>query len=941
MSNDYIKIKKARENNLKNVDLEIPRNKLVIMTGLSGSGKTSLAFDTIYAEGQRRYVESLSSYARQFLGGIEKPLVDSIEGLSPAIAIDQKTTSNNPRSTVGTITEIYDYLRLLYARCGDAFCPNHGIKIEAMTIETMIDHILMLEKDTRIEILARVIDNQKGAFKDYLENIKKEGFIRAYLNGELINLEDVDMLEKNTKHRLDLVIDRLKIRDDLRSRLYDSLEIGLKKGNGIIYIKHGEKMDLYSANFACGICGFSIPKLEPSFFSFNSPIGACEKCHGLGVSKSIDIESLIPDFNLSIAQGGIRFYKNTVNTSNLDWQRFSFLCKHYKIDINKPLKSLTKKQLNYLLRGSDVPIEYKMVSESGRIYQNNSYIEGVASIIERRGLENTSEFLKDYYDSFFKEDICPVCNGKRLNEKALSVKINSLDIAQFCDLSIKEIKSFLQDLKLDNNKKIIAKLLLEDLTKRINFLNDVGLEYLNLSRSASTLSGGEAQRIRLATQIGSALTGVLYVLDEPSIGLHQKDNDKLIDTLKKIRDLGNSLIVVEHDLDTMLASDFIVDVGPGAGVNGGEIVYAGDLKGILKHKTSLTGAYLSKRKVIPYPKKRNKGNGKFLEIVKARQNNLKNINVKIPLNTLTLVTGVSGSGKSSLINEVLASHIMKYLERVRVKLGDCDKVKGLENIDKLVLISQDPIGRSPRSNAATYTGVFDDIRNLFSLTKDAKQKGYSPSRFSFNVKGGRCEACQGDGLKRISMHFVPDVYVQCEICKGKRYNEETLQVYFKDKNIYDILETNVEDSLKFFANHSKIYHKLKILYDVGLGYLKLGQSALTLSGGEAQRIKLASELQKKATGKSIYILDEPTTGLHSEDVLKLIEVLRRIVDNGDSVVVIEHNLDVIKNADYIIDLGPDGGNNGGELIVCGSPEEVVKNKRSYTAKYLKEYLKEA
>lgn len=935
---DKIIVKGARVNNLKNVNLEIPRNKLVIMTGLSGSGKTSLAFDTIYAEGQRRYVESLSSYARQFLGGIEKPDVDSIEGLSPAISIDQKTTSNNPRSTVGTITEIYDYLRLLYARCGEAFCPVHHQKIQGSTTSSMVKKIKSDYLNQKVEILSRVCENQKGTFKELIAKLKKDGFLRIYHNNELVLLEDIEQFDKNKKHTIDIVVDRLIVKEDSDSRLYDSLDLGLKHSEGIILLKNGDNLELFSSNFACPICGFSVPSLEPSFFSFNSPIGACNECKGLGVIQTVDNELLIPDSNLSINKGGIRYYKNVVNTSNLEWQTFKALCDYYEIDLDKPLKEFTKKEMEIITKGSSTPIKYTLYSDSGNQYKRHDFIEGVATLIERRAQETTSDFAKTYYNSFLQEDRCEKCLGARLNEKALSVKVGGLNIYEFTKLSIKDAYEFIVNLKLDATRLEIARLLIEDLTKRLKFLYDVGLNYLSLDRVAGSLSGGEAQRIRLATQIGSALTGVLYVLDEPSIGLHQKDNDKLIKTLLNMRDLGNTLIVVEHDEDTMRASDYIIDVGPLAGKHGGEIVAAGTLKEVVDNPNSITGAYLSRRRFIDYPKVRSKGNGKFLEVVKASENNLKNISVKFPLNTLTCVSGVSGSGKSTLVNEILAKAIMKHLERVRVKPGKHKEVKGLENIDKIVLISQDPIGRTPRSNPATYTGVFDDIRDLFALTPSAKEKGFNKGRFSFNVKGGRCEACLGDGVKKISMLFVPDVYVECEECKGRRYNDETLSVTFKDKNIYDVLKMSVEEALKFFENHYLIKNKLQVLYDVGLSYLELGQSAVTLSGGEAQRIKLAYELQKKATGKTIFILDEPTTGLHSEDVRKLIEVLRRIVDNGDSVVVIEHNLDVLKNADYIIDLGPDGGSGGGEIIAKGTPEKVAENPKSYTGMYLKREL---
>lgn len=938
MKNDSIVIKGARVNNLKNIDLTLPRNKMIIMTGLSGSGKTSLAFDTIYAEGRRRYIESLSSYARQFLGGIEKPDVDSIEGLSPAISIDQKTTSNNPRSTVGTVTEIYDYLRLLYARCGDVYCPNHNIKIEGNSIDFIVKNIMNSPLESKIEILSRIKENAKGSFKELFSKLRKEGFLRVYINKQLFLLEEIEELEKNKKHTIDVVVDRVKLKEDSRTRLFDSIEVALKLNGSSVIVKNETEFKLYSTTNTCHICGFSVPNLEPSFFSFNSPIGACVTCNGLGISQSVDNELLIPDSNLSINQGGIKYYKNILNTNNLEWQTFKALCVHYKIDLDKPLKDFDSNEMEIITRGSKERIKYKLTSDSGNTYYRDDYIEGISSLIERRSLETTSDFAKTYYASFLEDKKCITCDGDRLNEKSLSVKVGGLNISEFTKLSIDKAYEFLVNLNLDKTKKEIAQMLLTDLTKRFKFLNDVGLNYLTLNRMSSTLSGGESQRIRLATQIGSALTGVLYVLDEPSIGLHQKDNDRLINSLLNIRDLGNTLIVVEHDEDTMRASDYIVDVGPYAGKDGGYIVAQGTPLEIMNHPTSITGAYLSKRKVITYPKERNKGNGKYIEIIGASENNLKNIDVKIPLNTLTGVSGVSGSGKSTLINEILAKGIMKHFERVKIKAGKHQEIKGLEHIDKIVLIDQDPIGRSPRSNPSTYVGVFDDIRDLFALTPDAKAKGYTKGRFSFNVKGGRCESCAGDGVKKISMLLVPDVYVNCEDCNGQRYNSETLNVRFKGKNIYDVLKMSVSDAMVFFENHHLIKNKLKVLYDVGLGYLELGQSSTTLSGGEAQRVKLAYELQKKATGKTIFILDEPTTGLHSEDVNKLIQVLRKIVDNGDSVVVIEHNLDVLKNADYLIDLGPDGGVNGGEVIACGTPEEVKKSKISYTATYLRKEL---
>jgi len=938
--NDKIIIRGARVNNLKNINLDLPRNKLIVMTGLSGSGKTSLAFDTIYAEGQRRYVESLSSYARQFLGGVEKPDVDLIEGLSPAIAIDQKTTSNNPRSTVATITEIYDYLRLLYARCGIAYCPNHNEPIEAMTITTMVKNIMSYEDGERMEILANVVTNKKGTFKDYFEKLKKDGFLRVYVDDQLYDIEDIPELDKNKRHNIEVVVDRIVKKDNIETRLNDSLEIALRLADGTCEVKHGDKKDLFSSHQACPKCGFTVPRLEPRLFSFNSPLGACDQCKGLGVTMSVDLDYLIPDKSLSIAEGGIKYYKNIYGTNNLEWQNFSNLLKHYKISETKPLNKMSKKEMDIILNGSDEEIKYTVTSTGGTTYNKFGYIEGVKALIERRFEETQSKFGKEYYGSFMVESECTKCHGARLNDKVLSVKVNNKNIYEFTMMSIIQAHDFVDNLKLDPMRKEIAKTLLNELRGRLNFLSDVGLDYLTLNRVAGSLSGGEAQRIRLATQIGSALTGVLYVLDEPSIGLHQKDNAKLIETLKKMRDLDNTIVVVEHDGETMLESDYIVDIGPGAGKEGGEVVFAGTPSQILKDKNSITGQYLSFRKQIPIPEKRRKGNGKHLKIIGASENNLKNIDVDFPLGEFICVTGVSGSGKSSLVIETMTKSIMKSLDRVRIKPGKAKKVDGLKNIDKIVYITQDPIGRTPRSNPATYTGVFDDIRDLYAQTPDSKERGYTKSRYSFNVPGGRCEACYGDGVKRISMLFIPDVFVECEECHGKRYNSETLEVRYRGKNIYDVLKMSVKEALEFFKNHKKIKDKLQVLYDVGLGYIELGQSATTLSGGEAQRVKLASELQKKPTGKTMFVLDEPTTGLHMDDVLKLIRIIDRIVDNGDTVVVIEHNLDVIKCADYIIDLGPDGGEAGGNVVAIGTPEEVSKNKDSYTGIYLKKVLGE-
>ncbi len=939
MEQNTIRIKGARENNLKNVDLEIPRDKIVIMTGVSGSGKTSLAFDTIYAEGQRRYMESLSAYARQFLGNSEKPDVDSIEGLSPAISIDQKTTSNNPRSTVGTATEIYDYLRLLYARIGVPYCPVHNEPITSQTIKQMVDKVMEEEDGTRLQILSPIVHGKKGTFKDLIEKLMKEGYVRARVDGELTLLEEVKDLEKNKKHNIDVVVDRI-IKSSERGRLHDSLETAVKLSDGLAVVLAGKDELMFSSNYSCKYCDFAVPKLEPRLFSFNAPFGSCPECKGLGVTQKVDLSLLMPDKNLSIMQGGIVYYKNILKKDNLEWQNYKAMLDYYEIDPNKPLKDMTKKEMNYLLYGSDVPIAYKIYSKSGMVTTKNQYVEGIVNLIERRYMETTSSFSREWYASFMSEDVCPVCHGTRLNEAALSVRVNDKNINQWTQMSIKQSLVFMDQLELSKTQLSIAKLILAEIKNRLTFLSDVGLNYLTLDRLAGTLSGGEAQRIRLATQIGSQLTGVLYVLDEPSIGLHQRDNDRLIDSLKKMRDLGNTLVVVEHDEETMRQSDYIVDIGPGAGVHGGEVVAAGTYDEIINNEGSITANYLSGRLSIPIPEKRKKGNGKAIEIKGASENNLKNINVKFPLGTLTVVTGVSGSGKSSLVNEILSKGVAQALGRIRMKPGKFKTIKGIENIDKIINISQDPIGRTPRSNPATYTGVFDDIRDLFAKTTDAKMRGYEKGRFSFNVKGGRCEACQGDGIIRISMHFLPDVYVECEECGGKRYNEETLEVKYKGKNIYDVLEMDVEEAIDFFKNVHKIKHKLQTLADVGLGYIKLGQSATTLSGGEAQRVKLASELQRKATGKTLFVLDEPTTGLHSSDVNTLLKVLQRIVNNGDTVVVIEHNLDVIKCADYIIDIGPEGGDEGGQIMGMGTPEKIAAIPESYTGQYLKPILEE-
>ena len=935
MADKYIVIKGARVNNLKNVNLTLPKNKLIVMTGLSGSGKSSLAFDTIYAEGQRRYVESLSAYARQFLNNVDKPDVDSIEGLSPAISIDQKTTSKNPRSTVGTVTEIYDYLRLLYARVGHAFCPNHGIEITSQTINQMCDKVMAYEEDSKIIVMSPVVHMEKGRHEKIFEILKKEGLSRARVDGNIIDLdEEIEELDKNKKHNIEAIIDRLKLKQDSRSRLYDSIETACKLSSGRCVILVNDKELVFSQNLACPECEFSIPKLEPTLFSFNSPQGACDCCKGIGFLQQVSIDLLVPDDSLSINEGGIRYYKNTKGTDNIEWQTFEIMCNYYKIDLDKPFKELTDFEKDIILHGSKEPIAYEINSSSGNTYKRYQFIEGIADLIERRYKETTSAWNKEWYGSYLMDTECPKCHGRRLSEMALAVKVGGLNIDEMTSFTISELNDFIKNLKLSETENHIASLVLKEINNRLEFLVNVGLDYLTLNRQSGTLSGGELQRIRLATQIGSHLTGVLYVLDEPSIGLHERDNDRLINALKEMRDIGNTLVVVEHDEEIMRKADYLVDIGPRAGIHGGEVVAYGTPDEVSKCEKSITGQYLSGKKFIEVPKTRRQGNGKSLKIINARENNLKNIDVEIPLGKFVAVTGVSGSGKSTLVNEILVKSLRKQINKAKIVPGKCERVEGMEFLDKVVEIDQSPIGRTPRSNPATYTGVFDNIRDIFAETVEAKKRGYAKGRFSFNVKGGRCERCWGDGVIRIEMNFLPDVYVPCEECHGTRYNSETLEVKYKDKSIYDVLEMTIEEACEFFQSIPSIKPKLDVLNNVGLGYVKLGQSATTLSGGEAQRVKLASELYKRITPSSIFILDEPTTGLHSEDVRRLLVVLNHIVDQGGTVIVIEHNLDVIKQADYIIDLGPEGGNRGGQIVACGTPEEVSKNENSYTGKYL-------
>lgn len=938
---DKIIIKGAKEHNLKNVDLELPRNKFIVFTGLSGSGKSSLAFDTIYAEGQRRYVESLSAYARQFLGQMEKPNVEYIEGLSPAISIDQKTTSKNPRSTVGTVTEIYDYLRLLFARVGEVHCSVCGAKISQMTIQEIVDKMMEFPERTKLQILSPVVRGQKGTHKKLIENIKKEGFVRIRVNGENYEVTDEIDLSKNKKHNIEVVVDRIVIKDGIESRLTDSIETAVKLSDGLVIaqIIDGEEI-LYSTKFACPEHGVGIEELSPRMFSFNAPFGACETCNGLGESKEVDSDLVIPNKDLSIKQGAIAAWGSVgVNDDTYYSKMVQSLANHFGVSIETPVKDLPEEFVHELLYGTNnVMVQFIYESKYGGRREYQAYFEGVIPNLERRYRETNSEYSRDKIEEYMAETPCPKCKGARLKKEVLSVLVDGKNIMEVTDFSVNELVEYIENINLSEKQKFIAHEILKEIRGRAIFLRDVGLDYLNLSRKAGTLSGGEAQRIRLATQIGSALVGVLYVLDEPSIGLHQRDNDRLIKTLRHLTDIGNTLIVVEHDEDTMRECDYIVDIGPGAGVHGGQIVAQGTLDEILDNPNSITGQYLSGKKEIQIPEITREGNGNFIEIVKANENNLKNINVKFPLGKFTCITGVSGSGKSTLINDILYKGIASKINKLRDRPGKHKEIKGIENIDKIINIDQSPIGRTPRSNPATYTGVFDMIRDLFASTNEAKARGYQKGRFSFNIKGGRCEACKGDGIIKIEMHFLPDVYVPCEVCKGERYNRETLQVKYKDKTIADVLDMNVEEALKFFENIPNIKRKLETLMDVGLSYIKLGQPSTQLSGGEAQRIKLATELSKRPTGKTLYILDEPTTGLHMADVDKLIQVLQKLADTGNSIVVIEHNLDVIKTCDYIIDLGPEGGYKGGKIVATGTPEEVSKVEGSYTGKFLKKYF---
>jgi len=945
MANDKIIVKGANEHNLKNIDVEIPRDKLVVFTGLSGSGKSSLAFDTIYAEGQRRYVESLSSYARQFLGQMEKPSVDTIEGLSPAISIDQKTTSKNPRSTVGTVTEIYDYLRLLYARVGIPHCPVCGKEISQQTTDQIVDAVMKLEKGTKIQVLSPIVKGRKGEHQKELENVRKSGYVRVRIDGNIYDLSEEIKLEKNKKHLIEVVVDRLVIKEEILSRLTDSIETAVKLSGGLVAVDviGGEEMQ-FSQNYACDEHGVSIPELTPTMFSFNNPMGACPVCTGIGSFNKIDPRLIINDENLSLLDGcikamgwGVNSYFNP-NASTIAEMYYIGLAEHFGVDINTPWKDLSQEMKNAVLYGTG-DTKIKIVRNS--IYGGGVHytpFEGVINNMERRYKDTSSDYARAEYETYMTESACPECGGARLKPEFLAVTVGDKNIKEFCDMSVVKELEFIDSLSFSERNEMIARPILKEIKERLTFLQSVGLDYLDLSRSSGTLSGGESQRIRLATQIGSSLMGVLYILDEPSIGLHQRDNERLISTLKRLRDLGNTVIVVEHDEDTMRAADYIVDIGPGAGIHGGKVVFSGELKDLEKCQESITSDYLTGRKMIPVPKTRRKGNGNYLTVKGAAENNLKNINVKIPLGTFTCVTGVSGSGKSSFVNDILYKVLANKLNKAKTFPGKYKSIEGIENLDKIINIDQAPIGRTPRSNPATYTGVFADIRELFASTKDAKMHGYNAGRFSFNVKGGRCEACQGDGILKIEMHFLPDIYVPCEVCGGTRYNRETLSVKYKGKSIYDVLEMTVEEGMYFFESIPKIYRKLKTLYDVGLGYVKIGQPATTLSGGEAQRVKLATELSKRSTGKTIYILDEPTTGLHTADVHKLTEVLQRFVEAGNTVLVIEHNLDVIKTADYIIDLGPEGGDGGGTVVCSGTPEKVCECEKSYTGKFLKNII---
>ncbi|TYS69919.1 excinuclease ABC subunit UvrA [Sutcliffiella horikoshii] len=938
MAMDKIVVKGARAHNLKNIDVTIPRDKLVVLTGLSGSGKSSLAFDTIYAEGQRRYVESLSAYARQFLGQMDKPDVDAIEGLSPAISIDQKTTSRNPRSTVGTVTEIYDYLRLLFARVGRPTCPKHGIEISSQTIEQMVDRIMEYPERTKLQILAPVIQGRKGTHVKTLEDIKKQGYVRVRVNGEMMEISDDIELEKNKKHSIEVVIDRIVVKEGVETRLSDSLESAIRLGEGKVIVDViGEEELLFSEHHACPQCGFSIGELEPRMFSFNSPYGACQKCDGLGTKLEVDIDLVLPNKNLSLKEHALAPWEPT--SSQYYPQMLQAVCNHYGIDMEVPVKDIPKNLLDKILYGSGKEeIYFRYENDFGQVRENYIIFEGVIPNVERRYKETSSDYIREQMEKYMAQQPCPTCKGNRLKLESLSVLINNRHIGNVTNFSIVEALDFFESLELTEKERKIANMILREIEERLGFLNNVGLDYLTMSRAAGTLSGGEAQRIRLATQIGSRLTGVLYILDEPSIGLHQRDNDRLIQTLKNMRDIGNTLIVVEHDEDTMMAADYLLDIGPGAGVHGGQVISAGTPEEVMNDESSLTGQYLSGKKFIPLPTERKVVKDRFIEIIGANENNLSNVDVKIPLGCFVAVTGVSGSGKSTLINEILHKALAQRLHNAKTKPGQHKEIRGIDHLDKVIDIDQSPIGRTPRSNPATYTGVFDDIRDVFASTNEAKVRGYKKGRFSFNVKGGRCEACRGDGIIKIEMHFLPDVYVPCEVCHGKRYNRETLEVQYKGKNIDDILKMTVEDAVSFFENIPKIKRKLQTIYDVGLGYITLGQPATTLSGGEAQRVKLASELHRRSTGRSLYILDEPTTGLHVDDISRLLKVLQRLVENGDTVLVIEHNLDVIKAVDYMVDLGPEGGDKGGSIIATGTPEEVIEVEASYTGQYLRPVL---